>query len=237
MTAYRQQRPPIWARELPLGDWPAMGVRADDQPWPRAAEPELLALRRGILDADPSCVQQLPRAEAIVAEIAPGGLAALAVSQPDDVCLLAPEAGWPLVAGAVLFGSHWHLRDKLGRPAAEVHGRVPGYPAAQVDRFLDRLRPGKVMWRRNVLFHRNGELHAPVPTPGDEWWVRSERQTLRRLPATGAVLFTIATETAPVSALAPSDRRRLAEWLRGLPPEWGAYAGVDVADLTRSVSL
>ena len=212
-----------------------MGVRADDQPWPRAGDDAVLARRRRILDEDPSCVQQEPGSEGAVAEVAPDGLAAFAVSQPDDVCLVAPSPGWPLVAGAVLFPSHWHLRDKIGRPVAEVHGRVPGYPAAQVDRFLERLRPGKVMWRRNVLFHRNGELYAPVPTPGDEWWVRSERQTFRRLPASGAVLFTIATDTAPVSSLPDDDRRRLAAWLRDLPPAWGAYAGVDVDDLMSSV--
>jgi dimethylamine monooxygenase subunit A len=112
---------------------------------------------------------------------------------------------------------------------------VPGYPAAQVDRFLDRLRPGKVMWRRNVLFHRSGSLYAPVPTAGDEWWVRSERQTLRRLPVTGGVLFTIHTDTTPVASLPVDDRRRLAAWLRHLPPTWADYAKVDVADLLSSV--
>ena len=212
-----------------------MGVRADDEPWPRAGDPDVLALRRRILADDPSCVQQLPGSEPAVAELAPDGLTTLAVSQPDDVCVLAPVPGWPLVAGAVLFPSHWHLRDKLGRPATEVHGRVPGYPAAQVERFLDRLRPGKAMWRRNVLFHRNGELYAPEPTPGDEWWIRSERQTLRRLPSSGAVVFTIATDTAPVASLTHDDRRRLAAWLRDLPPTWGAYARVDVDHLLSSV--
>jgi hypothetical protein len=213
-----------------------MGVRADDRPWPRAATPEVLAERRRILDTDPGCVQVLPGSEALVAEVAPEGLAALAVSQPDDVCLLAPEPGWPLVAGAVLFPSHWHLRDKVGRPLAEVHGRVPGYPAGQVDRFLDRLRPGQVVWRRNVLFHRNGDLYVPVPTPGADWWLRSERQTLRLLPATGGVLFTIATDTCPVASLAPADRARLAEWIRAAPPGWAPYAGVDAADLASSVA-
>jgi hypothetical protein len=172
----------------------------------------------------------------VVAEVAPDGLAALAVTQPDDLCLLAPMPGWPLVAGAVLFPSHWHLADKVGRPLAEVHGRVPGYPAAQVDRFLDRLRPGRAMWRRNVLFHRSGVLHAPTPVDdGSGWWVRSERQTLRRLPASGAVLFTIATETEPLDSLGVDDRRRLAAWLLGLPPGWGPYAGVDVDALAASV--
>jgi hypothetical protein len=224
-----------WVAELPLGDWPTMGVRTDDRPWPRSATPDVLPLRRRILDDDPDCVQQLPGSEAAVAEVAPEGLAALAVAQPDDVCLLAPEPGWPLVAGAVLFPSHWHLREKIGRPAAEVHGRVPGYPDVQVGRFLDRLRPGHVVWRRNVLFHRNGELYAPMPTPGDEWWLRSERQTLRRLPASGAVLFTIATDTAPVADLDRQVRQRLAEWIRARPAEWAAYAGVPAQDLASSV--
>ena len=226
-----------FAVELTLGPWPSMGVRADDRPWPRTDAPAaLLDLRRRILHDDPECVQQLPGSEAIVAEVAPDGLTTLAVDQPDDVCLLAPERGWPFAAGAVLFPSHWHLRDKIGRPLLEVHGRVPGYPAGQVDRFLDRLRPGQVVWRRNALFHRNGELHAPVPTPGDRWWIRSERQTLRRLPRTGAVLFTIATDTCPLEDLAPDERRRLLAWLRDLPPTWGSYAGVDLESLTASVS-
>lgn len=222
--------------ELTLGPWPSMGVRSDDRPWPRPdPPPELLDLRRRILRDDPACVQQLPGSEAIVAEVAPGGLAALAVAQPDDVCLLAPEPGWPLVAGAVLFPSHWHLRDKIGRPLAEVHGPVPGAPDARVDLFLGRLRPGQVAWRRNVLFHRSGDLYAPVPTPGDQWWFRSERQTLRRLPATGAVLFTIQTDTCPVDALPAATRLELTAWLRDLPPEWGRYTGIDVDDLAASV--
>ncbi len=212
-----------------------MGVRADDRPWPRVGDPDLLAERRRVLDADPGCVQQLPGSDDLVAEVAPDGLAALAVSQPDDLCLLAPEPGWPLVAGAVLFPSHWHLRDKVGRPLGEVHGRVPGYPSAQVDRFVDRLRVGQVAWRRNLLFHRTGDLHVPVPTPGDAWWVRSERQTLRRLPRSGGVLFTIETDTCPVDDLDAALRRRLADWVRATPPGWAPYAGVDAPVLAAAL--
>jgi hypothetical protein len=211
-----------------------MGVRADDRPWPEPAPPERLALRRRLAADHPDCIAQLPGTEAAVADLgrlagAPD-LAGAAVIQGDDLCLLAPEADWPLVAGAVLFPSHWHLADKLGLPLAEVHRRVPGYPAVQVDRFLDRIRPGQVAWRRNLLFHRDGELHAPTASADDvpvaDWWLRSERQTFRRLDPSGAILFTIHTDTVPLADLAPATRRALAERVAAMPPAWAPYAEV-----------
>lgn len=219
-----------------------MGVRVDDRPWPRSAPAELRSLRRRIAGERPDTIAVLPDGEPAAAEVAAlagvGAFAAAAVAQPDDLCVLSPEPGWPLVAGAVLFPSHWRLADKLGRPLTEVHGPVPGFAgdlAGKVDRFLDRLRPGQVAWRRNVLLHRDGELHSPVPSTDDvppkSWWLRSERQTFRRLPATGAMLFTIAVDTAPLASLDPADRQRLAAWLRSLPPDWGTYTGVPVTAL------
>lgn len=227
----------VWIGELGLGRgvrWPAMGVRADAGAWPSPGDPELLALRRELAAAHTDCIAALPGSEALVAAaVALAGasdLVDLATSQGDDVCLLADDRAWTLVAGAVLFPSHWHLADKLGRPLAEVHDRVPGYPAGQVDRFLDRLKPGQVVWRRNLLLHRDGELHAPVARTDDvpvaEWWLRSERQTLRRLPQAGGVLFTIHTDTAPLADLPEHTRAALAAHLEALPASWAPYAGV-----------
>lgn len=239
-----------WVGELGLDRvtgvaWPSMGVRADDRPWPdpEGANEERLALRRRIAAEHPETVAALPGSEAAVAELAAlargtgwsdtarhGALPALATTQGDDLCVLAAEPGWPLVAGAVLFPSHWRLADKLGLPLAAVHERVPGYPAAQVDRFLDRLRPGQVAWRRNLLLHRDGTLHAPDPATDDvpvaDWWLRSERQTFRVLPDTGAVLFTIHTDTTPLAGLEPGTRHALAERIAALPPTWAPYADV-----------
>jgi hypothetical protein len=236
-----------WIDELPLAPWPAMGVRSDERPWPRADAPAaLLASRRRVLADDPACVGALDGSETACAEVAalagvPGAtLAEAAVAQPDDLCVLAPDPGWPLVAGAVLFPSHWRLADKLGRPLAAVHGPVPSFAgelAGRVGRFLERLRPGTAAWRRNVLLHPDGELHAPDPRPDaaavppEAWWLRSERQTFRRLPGTGAVLFTIGVDTVPLVALDAPTRRRLAAWLRELPAGWEPYTGVPVAVL------
>jgi hypothetical protein len=213
-----------------------MGVRTDTTPWPEvAASADALAHRRATLAAHPESVIALDASDAFVAEavaLVPGAadLAGAAVAQPDDLCLLAPADGWPLVAGALLYPSHWRLEEKLSLPLAAVHDRVPGYPAEQVDRFLDRLRPGQVVWRRNLLLHRDGELHAPWPhdadVPVERWWLRSERQTLRVLPETGAVLFTIRTDTAPLADLPQVERLALGLRVADLSDDWAAYAGV-----------
>jgi hypothetical protein len=226
-----------WVDELGLGrptGWPVMGVRVDPAPWPAPADAALLEHRRGLLDRHPGCAAALPGSEAAAAEVAAlvgaDDLPSAAVAQADDLCVLAPEPGWPLVAGVVLFPSHWRLADKLGKPLAGVHDRVPGYPADQADRFLDRLEPGRAVWRRNLLVHRDGELHAPEPSPAavpvGDWWLRSERQTLRRLPATGAVLFTIRTDTAPLADLDATTRAALADRLESFPATWAPYAGL-----------
>lgn len=228
---------PAWVDDLALARsaaWPSMGVRADDRSWPVPASAEILASRRQVVAADPACVGQLPGSESAVADlgalVGTNGLAEAAVAQGDDLCLLAPVPGWPLVAGAVLFPSHWRLADKLGLPLAAVHDRVPGYPAEQVDRFLGRLRPGQVAWRRNLLLHRDGELHAPDArhddVPVEAWWLRSERQTFRLLQPSGAVLFTIHTDTTPLAALDPVVRAALAERLAAMPSTWAPYAAV-----------
>lgn len=235
-----------WVNELRLDRptaWPHPGVRIDDRSWPVPADPRVLALRRRLIGLHPECAAALPGSEAAAAEVAAlagaHDLPGAAVAQGDDLCVLGPEPGWPLVAGVVLFPSHWRLGDKVGKPLAEVHDRVPGYPAGQVDRFLDRLEPGKAVWRRNLLVHRDGELHAPeAPThdvPVAEWWLRSERQTLRRLPRTGAVLFTIHTDTAPLADLELPTRRALADRLGSFPPTWSPYAGL-AAELPELVS-
>jgi Haem-dependent oxidative N-demethylase, alpha subunit-like len=228
---------PAWVTELGLGrpaSWPSMGVRADDRPWPDRSATGRLALRRRLAAEHPEAIAALPGSDAAVVEVTDlvdaDDLAGAATTQDDDVCVLAAQPAWPLIAGAVLFPSHWRLADKLGLPVAEVHGRVPGYPAAQVDRFLDRLRPGQVAWRRNLLLHRDGELHTPDPSteevPVAAWWLRSERQTFRVLPASGAVLFTIHTDTVPLAELDPGTREQLADRLASMPPAWAPYAAV-----------
>ena len=154
----------------------------------------------------------------------------------DDLCLLTPSAdGWVLAAGAVCFPSYWVLAEKVGRPLDAVHEPVPGYAgplADRVDTFLGRLRPGQLVWRRNWSVHDDPTLHLPRHVTGnrDGRWLRSERQTLRRLPATGAVVFTIRTQQVPLGDVPVEVRPRLAAAVRGWSPEVRRYKGAAVDD-------
>ncbi len=134
----------------------------------------------------------------------------------EDLCLMAERDGASrLVAASLSFPSHWRLADKIGGSAAAIHGPVPHYAtelSAKVDRFLERLPEGRIVLRRNWGVHDHPTLFAPEHPPpaggvtpanaGDRLWLRSERQTLRRLPRTGAVLFTIRVQIVALRALA-----------------------------------
>jgi hypothetical protein len=135
----------------------------------------------------------------------------------EDLCLMVPRSGddgsvrHHLDAAVLCFPSHWRLADKAGGSAAAIHGPVPTYAddlAEKVDRYLARLRPDVIGVRRNWSIHDDPALHAPVrpdpPAVTDPaaLWLRSERQTLRALPQSGAVLFTIRVQQTPFTTLA-----------------------------------
>ena len=177
-------------------------------------------------------------------------LEAAALLIADDVCVLVHRDGaWRLDAGVVCFPSMWRLRDKLGLPLAEVHGPVPAYAtelAARVDRFLDRLPADRGAWRRNWFIHDRPDLYLPAPVEPTETsepaeltvsaaptrvpeglWLRSERQTLRRLPSTGSIVFTIRTQQVPLATVAESTdiAARMAKAIGAWSDELRAYRG------------
>jgi hypothetical protein len=155
----------------------------------------------------------------------------------EDLCLLVLRDGAPhLDAASLCFPSYWRLADKLGLPLAAVHDPVAHYAeelSAKVDRFLQRLRPDRPVVRRNWSIHDDPTYFLPDPTPArpvdppDGLWLRSERQTLRRLATVPAVLFTIRTQQAPLAALQgrPDVAHRIAAAIAAWSPELVAYKG------------
>jgi dimethylamine monooxygenase subunit A len=163
----------------------------------------------------------------------------------EDLVLLSGDsaAGFPVVAGQVCFPNDWSLPDKLGRPVLGVHEPVPGF-ARQVGeptlRLLERLRPGRPVWRANWAIRATDALDlspraGPFPAEGvdagnagEALFVRVERQTLSRLPGTGAILFTIHTRSRPLGVVAGDRERagRLLEAARTMPPEMARYKGI-----------
>lgn len=156
----------------------------------------------------------------------------------EDLCVLTrDEQAWRLSAASVCFPSRWRLADKIGATVAQIHEPVPGYESISdvVDRSLDRLDVSRPLWRLNWSLLDDPELFQPGPASGavglptslDDVTVRVERQTLRRLPRTGAVLFTIRTYRAALCAVVdePGVAAALASTLRQCPPELAAYKG------------
>ncbi|MFA5990401.1 MAG: DUF3445 domain-containing protein [Sphingomonas sp.] len=193
------------------------------------------ATRAAHFDAHPDAVQLLPQATAAGDEVAallgvPGGLAGAARAVWEDLCILMPDAAtqqYRLVAGAVAFPTDWHLPDKLGLPLAAIHAPIHGYAeqlAGGVDHFFRTLAAGPIFGRSNWFVVANADwrylpqddpaqrfAHVSAANAGDTLFVRCERQTLRRLPVTGAVLFTIGIHVAPLGALSAGLARRLAQ--------------------------
>ncbi|TVQ56676.1 MAG: DUF3445 domain-containing protein [Rhodobacteraceae bacterium] len=162
----------------------------------------------------------------------------------EDFCLLAPGADpadeHRLIAGVLCFPSRWMLSEKLGRPLTPIHRPVPGYAenlSARVNRLFAALRPDRPLMRVNWLVWPTDMLHmpqsetakTPVPAVPGRFWLRTERQTLRRLPETGVVVFGIKTTVTPIEDLTPAQRAGLrAALAEKAEAEVGYSSGRDV---------
>ena len=125
-----------------------------------------------------------------------------------DICVLEKRgAEHVLTAACLCFPASWTLAEKLGRPLIGIHAPVAHYDegiARRVQRLFDGVQAGRPLWRANLLRYDDPALFQPRteadPRPvgkPDAPWERSERQTVLRLPRTGAVLFVIHTVVSP----------------------------------------
>ena len=128
----------------------------------------------------------------------------------EDICLLEKCGDEHVLTAAVLcFPASWRLADKAGRPLIGIHDTIPEYDAdlaRRVQRLFDGVRVGRPLWRFNRLAYADPALHQPYRTRRDaeRRYLRSERQCILRLPATGTTVFTIHTWVVPkVEEVAP----------------------------------
>lgn len=139
--------------------------------------------------------------------------ASLAV--PDDLLIMQPgEQGYRLTAASLCSPSHWRLPDKFERPIDRIHDPVPGIHGTlspRIQRFFERLRSDTPVQRFNWSLQAGWELLAwprehPQPVSAETpLYYRVERQTLRRLPQSGALLFTIRVYLHPIEQLGAVD--------------------------------
>ena len=123
-----------------------------------------------------------------------------------------------ILTGAILcFPASWRLDEKFMAPLIGIHGAVAEYDtqlATRVQRLFDGVKPGRPLWRFNALWYDDPTLFQPRSaherrTAGDESnaaYLRSEKQSILRLPETGAVVFSIHTYVLDRASVLPSDR-------------------------------
>jgi hypothetical protein len=168
---------------------------------------------------------------------------------PDDLCLMEKRAGeWRLAALSLSAPTFFSADQVLGKSLAELHGPVAGFGErflARVSRIFEGLRPGIVLERRNWTVVNSAEPFTPDSAPiragiaaiapedaGRALFLRVERQTLRRLPATGGALFTIRIWLDPLASLDadPARRSAFARAWRAAPPAFRAYKRLELYD-------
>ncbi|GAB4045450.1 heme-dependent oxidative N-demethylase family protein [Spirosoma litoris] len=164
----------------------------------------------------------------------------------EDLLLLAGNEA-RLVSGQLCFANDWCLDEKLGLPFWQIHTPIvpivePMMRAAQM--LMERLPVGRPIWRLNwsvkvsdqldMTSRHTATMHQlltdrlPYLTPdtiGDQLYVRVERQTLTRLPRSGAILFGIHTYQNLLAneARNPEQAARMAQVFSTTPSAMLAY--------------
>ncbi len=154
----------------------------------------------------------------------------------EDICLLQDCDGeFKLTAASVCSPSNWHPAEKLGKSLDRIHQPVPGYEeklARRVNSLFHALKPGKPLLRYNWSLQPGNELYwrdslVPRDPAAEQYW-RVERQTLRRLPESGAIVFLIRIYLHKRSAIErdPAIKSILSALLNRLPSDEKRYKGL-----------
>ncbi len=165
----------------------------------------------------------------------------------EDLALLVERDGQLVFgAGSICFPNRWDLRSKLGLPLHDVHApvaRLNAELAGPIDRFFERLTPERSFWRLGWGILDTPELYQAVDGTApsrpldsstadvgfDDLHLRVERETVRRFPRTGAVLFTIRTHITTLRDLVtePAETALLAEAVAAMPDDVARYKQLD----------
>nr|WP_210254945.1 DUF3445 domain-containing protein [Methylocapsa sp. S129] len=187
----------------------------------------------------------LPGDRLIALDGEPALLTASRLVQEDLLLMRRHEEGWRLVAGSLCFPSTWVLAEKLGRGMDAIHAPAPGYAgkmAGMVARIFDNLKVEQPVERFNWSIYGDGRLRYnkskqdplerfPSGQSVSHAHIRVERQTLRRLPRSGDILFTVRVHVDPAAAFCDHAHgrelaRALHDQLAALTPVQLAYKGL-----------
>ena len=121
---------------------------------------------------------------------------------------------------------------------ASIHGPVARYDddlSTPVNAMLMRLSADRPVWRINWGISNHPSLFQPDIPPATpdmdvtDMWFRVEWQTLRRLPITGAILFTIRTYVEKLSDFMERDYalvHEIADLVNKIPEDVATYKSI-----------
>ena len=172
----------------------------------------------------------------------------------DDLAIMFERADgqYYFLAGSILLAGFWRLDDKWAMPLSEIHttGDVPGFKTKLekgMMNFFRRIQPNGPVLRNNYFIQVDDNLAwsdsigledgnhtqafgwatARKNKAIEQHYFRSERQSFRRLPRSGGVVFTIRTYFHQITELAqePYVPGRLASAVRGWGDDVAKYKG------------
>ncbi|KAK3623421.1 hypothetical protein LTR56_021597 [Elasticomyces elasticus] len=132
----------------------------------------------------------------------------------------------------------WYLQERIGWPLWKIHTPVPMWEEKlrkPIEKYFRNMKISTPVERMNFFMQTDKTLFQQEPFAAQraenlkiqDIQIRHERQTLRRLPRSRAILFTVRTYLTPVVELA-SDKASLyslRESIRAMPEEMAKYKG------------
>ena len=145
----------------------------------------------------------------------------------DDLVIMEQQSGaWTTTACSLCSPTFFSPSHAIGKSLTALHNPVPDGDfglAQRIGRIFDHLRPDTILERHNWTVQWSDARHTPDGTPllaqaeaadtaeaQDNLFLRVERQTIRKLPNTGAILFTIRIRLTQLASLLASKQHRYA---------------------------
>ena len=139
----------------------------------------------------------------------------------EDLLLLRKEGNEHILrAGVLCFPASWTLKEKNNKSLTFIHGPVKEYGSdlsLRIEKMFRNLKSELPIWRANFLLYDDHELFQPRSEEDEKGhlhkklsqFMRVERQTLKKLPVSECILFSIHTFVVPYSKLSTVQKDTL----------------------------
>lgn len=161
--------------------------------------------------------------------------------QEDLILMMPKENKFYLEAAVLTSPSHWSLVEKFSKNLIDLHEGVPGYEekiGSRVDEIFNKLPSDRILERLNWSIYDSPELFQPVGSKPEvtmkrkdirDLHLRVERQTIRKIPDQGSIVFTVRVHVDPLLSISKEqdllDDLNLA--IANLPQEMKEYKAMD----------